>query len=206
MGDDERDAFLRHELFVEEKVDGANLGISFDSSGNLKLQSRGAWLEPPYRGQWASLAEWLSPRTDRLFSGIDDRYVIFGEWCFARHTVRYTGLTDWFLGFDILEIPSGRFLATHGRDETMSRLPIAQVPFLAKGHFSLDRLTGLLGASLLGNGPAEGVYLRFNSEEWLGGRAKLVAPGFVSPTEPHWSSRPMAINQLKGEMDPVWTC
>ena len=32
----ERDEFLTHELVVEEKVDGANLGISFDESGNIR--------------------------------------------------------------------------------------------------------------------------------------------------------------------------
>ena len=32
MSEFERCEFLRHELVVEEKVDGANLGISFDES------------------------------------------------------------------------------------------------------------------------------------------------------------------------------
>lgn len=31
-------------IVVEEKVDGANTGISFDNSGNLLLQSRGHFL------------------------------------------------------------------------------------------------------------------------------------------------------------------
>lgn len=40
MSERECDEFLRHELVVEEKVDGANLGIAFDSSGNLRTQNR----------------------------------------------------------------------------------------------------------------------------------------------------------------------
>ena len=31
-----REEFLQHELIVEEKVDGANLGISFDEGGELR--------------------------------------------------------------------------------------------------------------------------------------------------------------------------
>ena len=37
----EREIFLRHELVVEEKVDGANLGISIDVEGNIRAQNRG---------------------------------------------------------------------------------------------------------------------------------------------------------------------
>ena len=33
MSEKERDEFLRHEITVEEKIDGANLGISFDGDG-----------------------------------------------------------------------------------------------------------------------------------------------------------------------------
>ena len=33
-------------MTIEEKVDGANLGVSFDSHGNLIAQNRGNVLEP----------------------------------------------------------------------------------------------------------------------------------------------------------------
>lgn len=33
MSESEREHFLRHELVAEEKVDGANLGISVDAEG-----------------------------------------------------------------------------------------------------------------------------------------------------------------------------
>ena len=35
--------FLRYELVVEEKVDGANLGISFDENGTIRVQNRGEY-------------------------------------------------------------------------------------------------------------------------------------------------------------------
>jgi hypothetical protein len=46
----EREEFLRHPLVVEEKVDGANLGLSFDPQGNLRAQNRGTLVELPGRG------------------------------------------------------------------------------------------------------------------------------------------------------------
>ena len=42
MSEEERDEFLRYQITVEEKIDGANLGISFDGDGNLLLRNRGA--------------------------------------------------------------------------------------------------------------------------------------------------------------------
>ena len=37
----ECEEFLGHELTIEEKVDGANLGISFDSDAGIRAQNRG---------------------------------------------------------------------------------------------------------------------------------------------------------------------
>ena len=63
MSESERDDFLRHELVVEEKVDGANLGISFDAEGNIRAQNRGAYL-PSKCGEWKnSLSGWLPEPT-----------------------------------------------------------------------------------------------------------------------------------------------
>ena len=103
MSESERDEFLRHEVVVEEKVDGANLGISFDDSGNIRAQNRGAYLQFPYLGQWKKLSSWLALKTDELFEQLIDRYILFGEWCYAQHSVVYDRLTDWFLGFDIYD-------------------------------------------------------------------------------------------------------
>jgi len=47
----ERDDFLANDLVIEEKVDGANLGISFDSEGNIRAQNRGSYLHLPGTGQ-----------------------------------------------------------------------------------------------------------------------------------------------------------
>ena len=45
---DEAAALLAGEVVVEEKLDGANLGISLAEDGALRLQNRGQYLHPPY--------------------------------------------------------------------------------------------------------------------------------------------------------------
>ena len=37
--------------------------------------------------------------------------VLYGEWLCARHTVAYDKLPDWFVAFDIFDVPAGRFLS-----------------------------------------------------------------------------------------------
>ncbi|HNO75924.1 RNA ligase family protein [Nitrosomonas mobilis] len=114
LSESERDEFLQHHLVIEEKVDGANLGISFNSEGNIQAQNRGAYLHLPRTGQWKKLGNWLTPRIDTLFEQPSDRYILFGEWCYAQHSVFYDRLPDWFLGFDIYDKQSGRFLSEGG--------------------------------------------------------------------------------------------
>jgi len=89
MSEEERSEFLRHEITVEEKIDGANLGISFDGDGNLRLQNRGGIVQLPGQGQWKKLEEWLTSRIDTLFEHLEARLILFGEWCYAKHTVFY---------------------------------------------------------------------------------------------------------------------
>ena len=197
MSESERDEFLRHEIVVEEKVDGANLGISFDSSGNIRAQNRGAYLHLPSSGQWKKLSEWLKPRTDALFEQLTDQLILFGEWCYAQHSVIYDRLPDWFLGFDIYDKSNSKFFSCPRRDEMFRTMGIFQVPMIKRGYFSLSELNGLLLQSQLSDKPAEGLYLRFNRGDWLEQRAKLVRPAFIQSVEAHWSRSGIKANRLK---------
>ena len=47
---------------AEEKVDGANLGVSFDpSSGSIRFQKRGHWIAPSRLVKWAAcrISSWI---------------------------------------------------------------------------------------------------------------------------------------------------
>lgn len=200
LSESERDEFLQHDLVVEEKVDGANLGISFDSEGNIRAQNRGAYLHLPGSGQWKKLKEWLAPRTDILFENLTDRYILFGEWCYAQHSVFYDRLPDWFLGFDIYDKLSCHFLSSSRRDDLCKKMRIAQVPVIVCGRFIFPELVKLLSQSKLTDQPAEGLYLRFDQGEWLAQRAKLVRPAFIQSVEQHWSRSAIKPNRLRLEI------
>ena len=203
MSKQEVDEFLSHELVVEEKVDGANLGISFDSSGSLKRQNRGAYLEAPFTGQWKKLPEWLLPKTDLFLDVLSDQYILFGEWCYAQHSVYYDQLPDWFLGFDIFDKHERRFFSSQRRDSMFQRLGICQTPFMAGGHFSLHALSALLSESLVSVEPSEGLYPRYDDGDWLGQRAKLVRPKFVQSIEKHWTRSGIRPNRLRQQINDL---
>ena len=199
MSESERNDILRHELVVEEKVDGANLGISFDSEGNIRAQNRGAYLHLPSTGQWNKLAEWLASRTDALFEQLTDRYILFGEWCYAQHSVVYDRLPDWFLGFDIYDRSTAHFFSCTRRDGIFRTISISQVPRVDHGHFTLSELSELLSQSQISDKPAEGLYLRSDQGDWLVQRAKLVRPAFIQSVKQHWSSSGIKANRLEME-------
>lgn len=57
---DEANQLLREAVVLEEKVDGANLGLSIGSDGVVRAQNRGQYLPEPYTGQFSRLNAWLA--------------------------------------------------------------------------------------------------------------------------------------------------
>jgi ATP-dependent RNA circularization protein (DNA/RNA ligase family) len=200
MPESERNRFLDNEMVVEEKIDGANLGISFDGNGNIRIQNRGSYLVLPASGQWKKLSDWLDPKIDSLFETLTDRFILFGEWCHAQHSVSYDRLPDWFLGYDIFDKKYQKFLSCLNRDRFFERLDISQAPVLAQGHFSFSELKQFLSHSRFGKDPAEGVYLRIDQGEWLAQRAKLVQPAFIQSMGEHWSRSGLKTNRLESDV------
>ncbi|WP_112263501.1 RNA ligase family protein [Lentzea terrae] len=138
----------RH-LVVEEKLDGANAGISFDSAGTLKLQSRGHFLTGgPRERQFAPLKAWAATHQSVLWERLGTRYVLYGEWLYAKHTVFYDALPQHFCEFDLLDRETGDFLSTPERRRLLDGTPVVSVPVLHEGPLrTLKDLTALIGPS-----------------------------------------------------------
>ena len=143
-----RDIAGRH-LVVEEKIDGANCGVSFSPEGELLLQSRGHYLTGGAREKHFNfLKQWASTHAAALQERLGDRYIMYGEWVFAKHTVFYDALPHYFLEFDVLDCRANAFLSTPRRAELLAGLPIVSVPVLHQGVLKrLKELTALIGPS-----------------------------------------------------------
>ena len=214
-GDHDLDAVPFRELagrfvVVEEKIDGANSAISFDPSGCVRLQSRGHYLAGGAREKHFDLLKtWAAARSGALFDALGDRYVLYGEWLYAKHTVFYDRLPHYFLEFDVLDKETGDFLSTDRRREALCKAPVASVPVLWSGSAnSLEALVALVRPSLYKSPQwrnvlkstceargldldlisretdtsdlMEGLYLKVEENERVVDRLKYVRPGFLT--------------------------
>lgn len=195
MDRSDRERWLRRPAAVEEKVDGANLGLSVAPEGRIRAQSRGRYLEARDGGQWEPLWRWLALRAERLARALPPDHTVFGEWCYALHSCEYDALPDCFLLFDVYDRHRARFWSRRRRDAFAHEVGLATVPLLAEGNHDLDSLKALLGPSRLGPQAAEGIYLRWDDADWLLARAKLVRPGWVMANDEHWRG-PLSVNRL----------
>lgn len=135
-------------LIVEEKVDGANSGISFDG-GKLVLQSRGHTLSGTDHPQFDLFKAWGFSMQNQLYAVLENRYIMFGEWMFAKHTVFYDDLPHYFLEFDVFDKQLLVFLNTQDRHSMFNGLDIVSVPVLHEGEIdSIDSLVALVQTSL----------------------------------------------------------
>ena len=138
----------RH-VVLEEKIDGANTAVSFTDDGELRLQSRGHFLTGGYRERhYNLLKQWGAIHKDRLHDVLGERYIMYGEWMYAKHTIYYDLLPHYFMEFDVLDRETGKFLDTPSRHELLKNLPVCSVPVLASGSFkNMDEILSYLGDS-----------------------------------------------------------
>lgn len=121
-------------VVLEEKMDGANSGISFSPDAELRLQSRGHFLTGGSRERHFNLfKQWAAAHEDVLFDVLGTRYIMFGEWMYAKHSMFYDALPHLFLEFDVFDREEGVFLSTPRRHALLQSAPIVSVPVLHSG-------------------------------------------------------------------------
>ena len=188
---------LSHSVVVEEKLDGANVGLSVGDEQILRVQNRGGFLPwDSLHPQFSPLRQWIDHRRHLLLDALSSRLILFGEWCYARHSIHYTHLPDWFVVFDVYDRSVGRFWSTKRRDAFALELGLAIVPQLGRGSFDIRDIACLLGPSRFVDGPAEGVYVRWDCDDYLERRAKLVRAEFTHAIGAHWTQAPFQANQV----------
>ncbi len=136
-------------LVVEEKIDGANTAISFSTDGQMRLQSRGHYLTGGEREKHFNLfKQWAYSHSVTFWEVLGSRYILYGEWLYAKHTVFYDYLPHYFLEYDLLDLEDKQFLSTQSRTELLGGLPLVSVPVLFSGKLNYyKQLTQLLTQS-----------------------------------------------------------
>lgn len=196
-------------IVVEEKLDGANSAVSFSPEGQLLLQSRGHYLQGgPRERHFALLKTWAECMRADLLDVLGSRYVMYGEWLYAKHTVFYDRLSHYFHEFDVWDREQQIFLSTPARRALCEGLTYTAVPVLYSGPgLSSKQLLALVQPSVYKSPMwreslrtqiqqrgqssshvlaqtedcdlAEGLYVKVEADGVVTGRCKYVRPGFV---------------------------
>lgn len=217
-------SFLKNKyLVLEEKLDGANSGVSFEDEimshdatpkevspkRKMMLQCRGHYLSGgPGEKQFELFKSWTSVIEYLIHDVFKDVFIMYGEWCYAKHTVFYDNLPHYFFEFDLYNKKERIFLSTEERRKILKDLPICSVPVLAEGKFnSFEQIQEYIKPSLyktpdfkdtlskvcLSNGlnlemtmnqtdlsdKSEGLYIKWEEDGIVKGRYKLVREGFL---------------------------
>lgn len=213
-------------VVVEEKVDGSNCAVSF-LNGELILQSRGHRLTGGARERQFNLfKQWAAARQHALRDRLGERYIMYGEWTYARHTIYYDALPHYFLEFDVFDRERGVFLCSASRARLLAAAPVVSVRVLSEAvagksgyqtaawrdalrhrceTLGLDAERALAESDAAGL--MEGLYFKREREGIVTGRAKFVRPSFrtaVEDSESHWQDRPIIPNGLAVELEAIF--
>ena len=190
---------------ITEKVDGANMGFSLSSDGSeIIVQNRSHYVNPTSHEQFKKLGAWVDQHREELFQILKrdnyfpQRYILFGEWLFATHSIAYTDLPDRFMAYDLYDRSTDTFIDRKGLVALLSTTSIQVVPVVYEGESvpsEPDLRKMVQTQSKFYNGRLEGVYMKIEEGGIVTFRGKVVRSDFIAGNE-HWTKGNLQVNGL----------
>lgn len=194
----------RGHVVITEKVDGANMGFSLSSDrSQVVVQNRSHYVDSSTHEQFKKLGIWVERHEGDLREvlGRDphfaERYILFGEWMFATHSIPYTHLPDRFLAFDIYDRSLKTWADRKSLSALLSQTSIPLVPVIHEGKMPSDsELRNMVQLkSGFWDGRVEGIYVKVERDSRVFSRGKIVRSDFIAGNE-HWSRGNLRVNGL----------
>lgn len=196
---------FRSPLTVEEKIDGACVGI-LHTEGEPLIRNRehilrkGYMKDTPAKLQFRPLWGWYYDNRER-FSDLNDRLgmdvAVYGEWLYAKHTLYYDRLRSLFVAHSVYVPETRTFVPQEVAREALLESGFSISRLIATQVTSAEDLYGWMGLdSEFGDCKVEGVYLKVTDTTAPHGvhRFKMVRPDFHS--DPNWVHRPLVRNRV----------
>ncbi|KAK0489153.1 ATP dependent DNA ligase [Armillaria novae-zelandiae] len=200
-------------VVISEKVDGANMGFSLsDDRERIVVQNRSHYVNSSTHEQFRKLGHWVDLHREALIKvlGQDEhfpeRYILYGEWMYATHSIPYTNLPDRFLAFDLYDRYLELFIDRQSLEVLLGPASIQVVPLIYQGKMpSEEDLRKLVqGQSRFWDGRVEGVYVKVEKDGRVVSRGKVVRGDFISGNE-HWTKGELKMNGLSVDArDRYW--
>ena len=195
----EHDDVFNHELIVEEKVDGTNIGILAMFSEPIirnkdRILNKGNIKNTAAKKQYAPIWNWYYENKDKF---VDLPYVVYGEWMWAKHGIDYTNLPDYFIAFDLYDYENKFFLDPNKTRNILQERGFIVPPLLFKGKVkTYEELAALYECkSEYSKDLREGVYIKIGDGQRMTYRYKMVRPDYVRGK--FWNPDKLTKNNLK---------
>ena len=120
---DAREMFEGREIVIMEKMDGANACMTKE---NVYARSHSG---EPHREEWDYLKKFHS---EKYMHKIPENMAIFGEYLYARHSIKYEELPNYFLAFGVYHEPSGRWLSWQKTKKVANLVGVPTAPVIEK--------------------------------------------------------------------------
>ncbi|CAE7162005.1 unnamed protein product [Rhizoctonia solani] len=182
-------------VVITEKIDGANLGFSLSPSRELQVQNRSHYVNSQGHIQFKRLDSWISSHREGLYAILDrdiafpERYILYGEWMAATHSIPYSKLGDLFYAFDLFDRATNTFASRKVLEAILIDTSILLTPTICidKAIPPNDILGKLVQQeSQFYPGPLEGIYIKVETESVVRQRGKVVREDFIAGND-HWS-------------------
>mmetsp|Transcript_65 Transcript_65/g.63 ORF Transcript_65/g.63 Transcript_65/m.63 type:complete len:484 (-) Transcript_65:251-1702(-) len=126
-------------IYVEEKVDGANMGFTLCADGEILAQNRSHYISSGDHAQFSQLTAWVEEHRQALIHILNSHgetrvasqgLILYGEWLVAKHSISYHKLPSHFVAFDIYDRKHRRFLSRERFHTIMKKSGIPVVPLI----------------------------------------------------------------------------
>lgn len=173
--------------WVEEKLDGANMGISWTSGPVIRnrnhiLKKGYIDKDTPAKLQFRPAWNWLhehSAEVRKIMSETHTTITIYGEWCFAKHSIEYDKLPDYFIAYDIYSAEDEKFFAPNIVESLLSN---TNIKFIKPYQVTFNSIQEIINYSEkksdYRDGIREGIVIKLSDERYVTKSFKVVNKHF----------------------------
>lgn len=193
LSDAETKQLLAGQVVITEKLDGANCAI-IRNKNDFRLQKRSGLVGESEHQQFNYFKAWSQINCEKLMQ-IPKHHILYGELMFAKHTIHYDLLPDFFLAFALYDVQADKFKPWYDLEELCVKIGLHTAPFILQGYVSKNELFDYIpNPSAYGHEPAEGIVVSNKH----GMRGKIVRPEFMKMMEQndHWIHQQVVRNKL----------
>lgn len=186
---------LNQPIIITEKMDGSNTSLE---AGGCYARTHAS---PPNHPSFNALKALHA----QIKTQIDEGIQIFGEWCYALHSIPYNELPGFFLAFAVRDLKKESWLSWEDVELWASEISVPTVPVLFKGTVTSEEELKNITESLMNfdskcGGQREGVVVRlqsqFNNNDFASSVMKYVRANHIQSSD-HWKTQEIVKNKIK---------